>query len=225
MKTQLKLLTNAIMILALVCNSCSKDGEIGPIGPQGAQGPTGPQGAQGTQGEDGNANVLSYDITVAKLDWSTNFHYGGNNNYRNYSIPADSVEGISVGEFYNAGNLILAYARISYDTGAGYGSEINTKQLPFLTTVSKGSTKIGIRIELSAPRSDFLLTKTTTGFDATSLADADVPDTTNFRIVFIEASNASSGKSGRKGILGELRSAGVDLGDYKAVMDYFGLEY
>lgn len=222
MKKPVKLLMFGLMTVVLVCMSCAKDGEIGPQGPLGEQGIQGPEGPIG---EDGNANVQSYDLTIAKTDWNANAHYGGGNNYRGFDISPDSVGGISVRAFYTAGNLILGYVKISYDSGTGNGTELNMKQLPFLTSVNKVPDPIGIRMELATNRGQLLLTRTTNGFDAIGLADADVPDTTEFRIVLIEASNSTSGKSGKENILNDLKAKGIDLSDYHAVMDYFGLEY
>lgn len=204
-------------------------GETGEQGPQGEQGDEGPQGPQGDDGEDGsdgqdgNANVQSFDLVVKMADWNSgNFHYGGNNNYKFYRIPADSTGGVAVRDFYLAGNAILSYARLLSE--GTYQTEFtNVKQLPLLTTVTISGTEIGLRMQLSPTRSEFLINRTTNGFDSESVSDEQVPPEVEFRIVFIEASNGTSGKSGEN-ILAVLKSAGVDLNDYEAVMDYFGLE-
>lgn len=226
MKTQI--LAYVLMAVFTLFSSCSKDGETGPQGPQGEQGPVGPEGPQGETGiqgepgEDGNANVQTFDLSVLQSEWSVNLHYGGNNNYRFFSIPAESTGGIEVRDFYNAGNVVLAYARLISE-GTYQTEFLNVKLLPLLTTVTIGSTEVGLRIQLSPTRSEFLLNRTTNGFDSESTTDEQVPPEVEFRIVFIEASNAISGKSAEN-ILGQMKSSGIDIGDYKAVMDYYGIE-
>ena len=162
-------------------------GETGAQGPQGEQGPAGPTGSQGQDGEDGNANVLSFDITVTSADWPGPKHHGGNNNYSRYSIPNTSVGGINISEFYDAGGVVLAYAELSDPYNSDHTSDSrNTKPLPFFTNVSKGSQRFGIRIDLSVRFGEFLLAKTTNGFDAGGLTLAERPDAVDFRIVLIE---------------------------------------
>ncbi len=219
MKTTLKLLIYGLLLSAIVVASCSKDGETGPIGAQG------PQGEQGTNGEDGNANVQTFDFIVSKADWSSNGSYGANMVFRSYEIPADSTGGVTVNEFYYPGNAVLAYARLLL-VDANYQVEGNVKQLPMLTTVDiNGSSnmEIGLRLQLSLRRSEFQLGRTTNGWDSKSVSDEQVPQAVEFRLVFIKSSvNLGSNPDGDA--LAGLKTAGVDIGNYEAVMDYFGLK-
>ena len=99
MITKLKLFLQALVLVALIAVSCSKDGTEGPPGPQGetgaqgpkgdpgVMGPEGPQGPQGdagedgtdgedgTNGEDGNANVWVGTVALTNADWVWNSSY------------------------------------------------------------------------------------------------------------------------------------------------------
>ncbi|WP_273567988.1 hypothetical protein [Maribacter halichondriae] len=69
------------------------------------------------------------------------------------------------------------------------------------------------------------MAETTNGWDAKGLADEDLPDVVDVRIIHIESNNVISGKSTETDVLTELKKNGVNINDYYAVMDYFGLEY
>ncbi len=217
MKSTMKFFTYGLIIFSLVITSCAKDGEVGPMGPAGTA------GIDGTNGEDGNANVQSFDIYVNKEAWSENLHFGGNNEYRNYTIPADSVGGVELNSFYGAGNVILTYAKPSYASDADYGTQINIKPLPYTSLVSGVSGSFGLLIDYAAQYGSFTLAKTVNGYEPDRITEAEIPDTIEFRIVLIEASNTTSSKSIRPDILNELKSAEVDINDYYAVCDYYGI--
>lgn len=78
-----KLLSIFFLSASVVLVSCKGDqGEQGPIGPQGtpgtngtngtngSDGADGADGADGIDGIDGNANIKSFDATIAVTDWS-----------------------------------------------------------------------------------------------------------------------------------------------------------
>lgn len=229
MKNILEIAVCLLVCSALTLTGCSKDGDVGPIGPQGPQGEQGIQGIEGEQGIEGNpgnANVKHYDIIVSNTDWSANLHFGGNNEYRYYGIPADSLGGVDLFNFYNNGNIVLAYAKPTYDSDSGRGTAINnTKLLPYIGMVSTSTEKFGLLIEQLANSNRLLLAKTINGYEPDRIPDEDVPTTIDFRIVLIESSNAVSEISGKTAnVLNNLKSSGVDISNYNAVMNHFGLK-
>ena len=58
MKTKMKFMAHALVALAFVVTSCSKEGDVGPIGPQGPQGEQGIQGPEGREGPPGRTLML-----------------------------------------------------------------------------------------------------------------------------------------------------------------------
>lgn len=228
MKIRLKISLCLLASSALTIIGCSKDGDVGAIGPQGPQGEQGIQGIEGEQGikgDPGNANVKHYDIIVSNTDWSANLHFGASNEYRYYTVPADSTGGIELYNFYNEGNIVLAYAKPNYASDSGRGTAINiTKLLPYIGMVSTSTEKFGLLIEQQANTNRLLLAKTINGYEPDRIPDEDVPTTIDFRIVLIESSNAVSEIAGKASLLNNLKSSGVDVSNYNAVMNHFGLE-
>jgi len=229
MKIILRLTLCLLAGSTLMITACSKDGEVGPTGPQGTQGEQGIQGIDGEQsikGDTGNANVKHYDFVVADTDWSANLHFGANNEYRYYTVPPDSTGGVSLYDFYENGNAILAYAMPIYAPGSGRGTATDmAKLLPYTGMVSTSLEKFGLLIDLKANGNRLLLAKTINGYEPDRIPDEDVPTTIEFRIVLIESSNAISEISGKANILDNLKASGVDMSNYKAVMDYFNLSH
>lgn len=200
----------SVLFIGLIAVSC--EGPVGPEGPQGPQGPQGEQGEQGTQGEqgpageDGNANVKTYQFTVAAEDWGNNLHYGSSNIFRAYTIPAEDVGGTDLISFFGAGGAILAYANAHHEGGGSLGSWHN---LPYMYQSIDG---IGIRILQFFSRGQLAITRTTSGWDSNTISETNLPDTVDFKIVLIE--NTS---------LNQLTDMGVNLDDYSSVMSYFGV--
>ncbi|MBD0778300.1 collagen-like protein [Maribacter sp. ANRC-HE7] len=214
---------------ALMLTGCSKDGEVGPIGPQGPQGEQGIQGIEGEQGikgDTGNANVTHYDFIVANTDWSENLHFGANNEYRYYTVPADSVGGVGLYTFYEEGNAILAYATPIYASESGMGTATNmAKLLPYTGMVSTSLDKFGLLIDLQVNGNRLLLAKTINGYEPDRIPDEEVPTTIKFRIVLIESSNGITGTTGKANLLDNLKESGVEISNYNEVMNYFSLSH
>lgn len=110
-----------IYLIALSCclfiTSCNKDViEVeGPAGPQGTTGATGPTG---TPGIDGNANVISRNITF----YTTDFYEHGTLGQQQHKYTAQkSMPEITEDVFYNG--AVLVYYR-------GFGSSLPWYTLP-----------------------------------------------------------------------------------------------
>jgi len=223
MKIILRLTLCLLAGSTLMITACSKDGEVGPAG---SQGPQGEQGIQGIEGDTGNANVKHYDFVVADTDWSVNLHFGGNNEGRYYSVPADSLGGVSLTSFYEKGNAVLAYAIPNYAVESGRGNMSSAiKPLPYTSMVSSSTDQFGLLIDILVNQGRLFLAKTINGYEPDRIPDEDVPATIDFRIVLIESSNALTGKSGKGNIFDNLKASGVDVSNYSAVMKHFNLPY
>jgi hypothetical protein len=194
-----------LMVLAagLILISC--EGPTGPEGPQGIQGEQGPAGPQGLTGEVGNANVITYEFTVFTSDWGNNLHYGSGNIFRAYTVTEEDAGGTDIVHFFNEGGAILVYANANHAGGGSLGSWHN---LPYMYRSLDG---IGLRIFYMFSRGQLGITRTTNGWDANSIAEDNLPDSVDIKLILIE--NTS---------LNQLIEAGVSLEDHKAVISYFG---
>ena len=193
-----------LMVLAagLILISC--EGPTGPEGPQGIQGEQGPAGPQGLTGEVGNANVKTYEFTVATDDWGSNLHYGSGNIFRAYTVTEEDVGGMDIVHFFHEGGAILVYANAHHTNGGSLGSWHN---LPYMYRSVDG---IGIRIVHFFSRGQLGITRTTNGWDSNSISEDNLPDSVDFKMVLIE--NVS---------LNQMIDAGVNPEDHKSVISYF----
>lgn len=154
-------------------------GESGEMGPTGPEGPAGPEGPEGPMGPPGNANVQSYSFSVAKADWGVQLHYGGGNIFRGFEITSDLVGDVDLVDFFENGGVIVIYVR-----ARGTATHNEWKAVP--TIYSNGTpTSIGTKIEYLAGRRLLVISKTTMGWDNTTISDAELPDSIPFRVFLI----------------------------------------
>jgi hypothetical protein len=188
-------------------------GEQGLTGTQGTPGPEGPSGQDGEDGQDGqdgqdgNANVQTFNFTVAASDWSNNLHYGSNNIFREYFIPSEVTGGIETSTFFEAGGAIVIYANANHTGGGSLGG---WHLLPYMYRSVDG---IGVKLIFLVGRGSVAITRTTSGWDHISIAEDNLPDSVDYRMIFIE--NTSFGK---------MAEAGIDQEDMISVLEFFGIE-
>jgi hypothetical protein len=210
MKRTLSLIIVTALAMALAGIACEgpagPQGEQGLQGPQGSQGEQGPEGPQGEQGQDGNANVQTFEFTVEADDWSNNLHYGSNNIFREYFIPSEVTGGIETSAFFDAGGAIVIYANAHHEGGGSLGG---WHLLPYMYRSADG---IGVKLVFLVGRGSVAITRTTNGWDHISIADENLPDAVDYRMIFIE--NAS---------MGQMAEAGIDSGDMDSVLEFFGI--
>ncbi len=184
-------------LMVLIAFSCSKDGEDGSDGANGPKGDQGEQGPAGDNGEDGNANVNTYVYDLSSESGS--------------SIPVDLPE---LTQDVIDNNLIIGYLQ----NGAGSGT-----YYPVPASVWPNGTggfyDIAVDIAVGKYWVHFYQVGTQTFMDVTSV------ELGKLKIVIAESTNTTTDKSGKESIRESLKSAGVDINDYYAVMDYFGLDY
>lgn len=184
-------------LVVLIAYSCSKDGEDGTDGAIGPKGDQGEQGLAGENGEDGNANVNTYVFDLSSESGS--------------SIPVDLPE---LTQDVIDNDLIIGYLQ----NGAGSGT-----YYPIPAGVWPNGTggfyDIAVDIAVGNYWVHFYQVGTQTFMDVTSV------ELGKLKIIVAESTNTTTGKNGKVSIRESLKSAGVDINDYFAVMDYFGLEY
>ncbi len=184
-------------LMVLIAFSCSKDGEDGSDGAIGPKGEQGAQGLAGENGEDGNANVNTYVFDLSSESGS--------------SIPVDLPE---LTQDVIDNDLIIGYLQ----NGAGSGT-----YYPIPAGVWPNGTggfyDIAVDIAVGKYWVHFYQVGTQTFMDVTSV------ELGKLKIIVAESTNTTTGKSGKVSIHESLKSAGVDINDYFAVMDYFGLDY
>ncbi|MFX0558555.1 hypothetical protein ACOCEA_17265 [Maribacter sp. CXY002] len=202
MKTAVTIFRSGLLLLMILFTSCTKEGaqgDIGPIGPTGLNGANGVDGTDGTNGEDGvdgNANVTSMTFDVSAV--SGTFY-----DLLSYPLTVDQVEN----------NVVLVYIKAGNDW----------YQLPNQRILTGNLRIIDISTYMSGSGGQYLFGlefhRNGTPF---ALASGDL-DT--LKLVFIEETSSTSGKSTTNSISQELKDQGVDVSNYFQVMDYFYLEY
>lgn len=195
-----------IILSAMLFTACGKEGPQGPAGPQGEQGPKGDKGATGAKGATGTANVRVYSFSITAAQWGQNLHYGDDNVFRAYDIPASEVGGVNIVSFFKSGGVVLAYIK-----GGGSNGYSDWKLTPHVYSMEVGSSYIGIRIECMPENGTITICKTTNGWDAASIASNELPAKTDVRIVLIEASTF------------ERKKAAINFSNYAEVKAAFHL--
>ena len=248
MKKTMKTFVYGFMALSITITSCSKDGDIGPIGPQGPQGeqgpvgpqgpagedgealgvpgpqgeqgeqgpagpagpagpqgetgdtgpagPTGPAGADGADGADGNANVTTYTFDMSSES-------GNTIPIRVSALTQDVVDN----------DLIIGYLR---------NSQSNTYYAIPASVWPNGTGgfyDIAVDITVGTYWVNFYQVGTQTFNPISSVELGDL------KVVIAESTSTVAGRSQRRARREELKANGVNVNDYYAVMDYFGLNY
>lgn len=214
MKTTFKSLVCGIIILSLTMSSCSKDSEQGDIGPIGPTGPQGVQGEKGDTGETGAAGAPGQDgANGTNGSNGTNGADGadGNANVKvyKYNFRSDlaasfymNVPPITAEVLANDG--ILCFIKIG-----SYNYPLPGRYLIYdmYNSYTTGIISIGVyESGTSNPRT---------------------PPAGVFKqlmVVIIKSSNIT-GKSNSNSVLTDLKNNGVDIKDYNALMNHFGLAY
>ena len=161
----------------------------------GDDGDTGPQGIDGTDGQDGNANVQTFIFN--NPSWSSN--------RMEISLTALTTDVLD-------NDVVLGFWLDDIDE---YWRGTNENYFDgYLRDFAYEN-----RFDIKAFNND-------SSFDATP------PTVLKVKIIIIESNNTTTttgnGKSSltpKQQIYNELANAGVDVNDYYAVMDYYGLEY
>jgi len=194
----MKISKYVIMSLLTTCIfSChGEDGMDGRNGIDGVNGNDGTNGVNGQDGEDGNANVNTYVFDLSMES--------GN------SIPV-SMTALTQDVVDN--DLIIGYLRNSQN------STYYAIPASVWPNGTGGFYDISVDIVAGTYWIHFYQVGTQT---FNPISDVELGD---LKVVIAESTNTTTGKSEKQDIRSELKTAGVDINDYYAVMDYFGLDY
>ncbi len=185
------------VFLGIALISCSgEDGMDGAMGPIGPAGPAGVNGTNGTDGVDGNANVQTFLFDIS-TETGPNFAV---------DVPQLTQEVLD-------NDLILGYLK-TLD-----GTYIPIPAPRYLDS-GFGRNFIDVGVEIALGRFWIYLYVPGGNVGATVSAG----NMTKLKIVIVESTNTTA-KSGTVTLRAQLKNDGVDLSDYNAVMDYFGLEH
>ena len=217
MKTIVKNLVFGIIVLSLSMSSCSKESD-GAIGPQGSEGE---QGIQGIEGEQGTAGTPGVDGTNGTngINGSngTNGMNGADGNANvsvyKFAVPANYSE-----NFYSKLMPEFAGTALSREVILSFVKDANNAIWPLPGRVEQGVYDI-------YPGYDY--TKFYMSFYESGTSNRKkIPAgrLKEFRIVIIKSSTVT-GKSTKDSVLAELKANGVDVKDYNAICDYYGLAY
>jgi len=207
MKKTIFKLGNLLLIMALA-GIFACEGPEGPEGPTGPQGPTGPTGATGPAGptgpagEDGNANVTTVSLLYDDITWTAGSYLGRTANTFSFTengVNQDIIDhGTVLGFCYLGGNWWA---------------------MPFTWENETGTSRQYIFHSYS------LNTIALWAYQTSGVLTPNAVSEFRFLLITDNTVTAAKGESAEKAIIEKLTKAGVDVTDYYAVMDYFGLEY
>lgn len=198
----------AILILVTLSFSCSpedgKDGEDGIQGEQGINGVNGEDGEDsvdgedGEDGDDGNANVQNFIVDISSES-------GIFMNIRIPEITDEVRDNDLVLGYYTTGNGLTQYPM----PGLGHEAFFETR-----VSISSGFYVISFyNPDRSGDRFDLGMNNVTIN---------------TVRVLIIKSTSSTtvaSKTTSKEAVLNELNNADVDINDYYAVCDYYGIAY
>ncbi len=186
-----------VLFFLVIVGFVSCKGEIGPIGPDGTD------GTNGIDGTDGNANVQTFVFN--NPIWSTT------NSYLQLIIP-------DLGTNIANGDAILGYVDIDAEGG-------NIYAVPGAVITNNGTKNYNINYYPSSDKYYIVSFDP----DGARTITADLPGIAWVKVIIIESTNTTiiegNGKSvsPQQTVFDELEAAEVDVNDYFAVCDYYGI--
>ncbi len=198
------------LILTIVFISCSKDGEVGPKGTDGTD------GVNGIDGVDGNANVTTYLFN--EPEWGSS----GSMRLDMTGVLTTEVVTNDVILVYVRRNTGNNSKRVFQIPGWVHGSFPNfpTQMMtPYFNDSEGGAGGSGI------PESVYVSSRT---IDNVGVPVAELIPLEWIKVIIIKSANTINGKSSKDitpkdSVLNELKTAGVNINDYYAVCEYYGI--
>lgn len=223
-----------LALLAVFCFSCTgEDGTDGIDGIDGINGTNGIDGADGINGEDG-ADGMNGEDGDDGADGVDGADGSDGTNVQTYTFnnpswgDSGSVLNIDMGSVLTDDNVnndaILVYVRtegrddVSFVPGPVFGNGV----YKIFNVLIEDST---------APFFPFYLRIVSRNLDDTFTDNADLIAIENVFVIVVESSstteitNSAKGVSKKEAILASLSKAGVDVDDYEAVCDYYGVAH
>lgn len=173
------------------------DGLNGPAGQVGPTGATGESGANGQDGVDGNANVITSNWLTA--DFGT---------YTALGVATVVIEDSRISQEVLDSYAVLGYYSLNDDYTSVFA-------LPFTDPLLR-----------SFSMENFVNIGEYVAINFRSPGSTSQPINTGFiRYILIESSTTGKNSHGGSNTIDGLKAAGIDVNNYFAVMDYFGLQY
>ena len=218
MKTT-RLMMVLLIAIATAFTSCETDGEDGMDGMDGAPGIQGPagqdgqdgqDGTDGQDGEDGNANVISSGWVEYVLEtWGEVENLFGND-VRTYPVSVPELS-----EEVAADGFVMVYTRFTITNTPAYA-------MPFtenITGAGGGAQEMYFQFE---PENLFIRLRNVGGVDDPGTFGG--PGIAEFRYIIIPSNAGGRNLTSSAAIEAYYKSIGLDLYDYKAVIDHFNLD-
>jgi hypothetical protein len=206
MQKKISYLAVVVLSIVFLATACSK-GDTGPAGPTGGTGSQGPAGPTGPQG---NANVFTDTFSLVSADWAYNSGYlysTGNGGYTEYFTRYHDVTFSKVTQGILDSGMVMVYME---------PNATDTNQwspLPY-TFLAFGAAYYYNYVYETMPgkvRLHYFYTANGSGTAPTTLS-TDVIPTHKYRIVALSGTVSTA-----------MRRDQIDVGDYKAVMNYLGM--
>lgn len=195
MKARFKFFQLLLLSAVFILSSCS--GEDGEMGPQGPQGTQGVQGLQGDPGPQGNPGQDG-NANVQTILYDVSTESGSQINLSVSQFTQSVLDNDVILWYIDVGNLVYPIP----------GSGPNAQYV------------VRVYAQVNTTRLSFH------NWDGTSYSIS-AGDIDEVKIIIIESSNTTTGKSTstKSDVFNELKQAGVDVNDYYAVLDYYGIDY
>ena len=180
----------------------NNDGQVDALDCQGAN------GQQGDPGQDGNANVRKIEVDLTNDD---NFLFGGGVIFVKAGLTIEDVENHT---------LLFFFETVATDDFSIF------QAIPGYSSVTNRFYGVGLSPDLgdTLPNDDYTVRINLRDFDGNPVDWAE-DEWDILHITLIQNNESSmSGKNGGQALKAQLKTAGVDISDYHAVMAHFGLE-
>jgi hypothetical protein len=191
-----------LTLTTLLLYSCTKEGPAGPAGTNGTNGKDGTNGTNGTNGKNGNANVTVISLLKADITWTAGTYLGRAANTFALTNTAVNANIIDHG-------TVLGYGKL---TSGWY-------PMPFYWETSDGTSRQCVTFTYA------LNNITLWSWQTSGVLNPSATSEFRFLLITDNTVTPSKGASVSSEILYNLSKAGVDVNNYYAVMDYFGLDY
>jgi hypothetical protein len=205
MQKKISYLAVVVLNFVFLATACSK----GDTGPAGSTGATGTQGVAGPTGPQGNANVFTDTFSLASADWAWNSGYlysTGNGGYTEYFTRYHDVAFSKVTQGILDSGMVMVYMEPNATDSNQWSP------LPYTFLAFGGAYYYNFVYE-SMPgkvRLHYFYTANGSGPAPTTLS-TDVIPTHKYKVIVLTGAISTA-----------MRRELIDVGDYKAVMNYLG---
>lgn len=200
LKTIMYALFTVVLLLSYSCEG--PEGPVGMDGRDGIDGIDGQNGEDGDNGQDGNANVISRKFDL--FNWNDTSGRIEQLVYWN-ALTKDVIEN----------DAILFYMKTNHNGRYGV--------LPGEVVID--GTPSYMNVELGPGYTSLISLKPNYNGTGSAYVPIRTGDVDFLRVVIIKSSSSSKSSNAKNNVLESLKAANINVNDYYAVCDYYGLEY